>query len=121
MNRTTAKDFKVFKSECNKWFKIFGLMGWHVRYTHSLEVKVSSKADCIYNVVSKSCELRLNRNYPHKVTGHSIKESAFHEVCEILLGDLVALAEYRYATSSEIEAETHTIIRTLEKVIWEKS
>ena len=119
-NKTTAKHFEIFKTECQKWIEIFGLKGWQVIYDHVKMDRDTIKADCNYSVIKRHCEIRLNTSYPHKVSNDSIRRDAFHEVCELFIGELVTLAEYRYSTKDEIEEQAHAIIRTLENVLWEK-
>jgi hypothetical protein len=48
-----------------------------------------------------------------------ISKCAFHECMELLIGVLSCKAEQRFIRADEIEEATHTIIRTLENVIWE--
>jgi len=49
-----------------------------------------------------------------------IRRCAFHEVCELLLGNLRDIAGSRFILEREIDEQVHIIIRTLENVIFEK-
>lgn len=120
-NKTTAKHFEIFKAECEKWIEIFGLKGWSVRILHENISKETVTADCLYRITKRVCDIRLAKEWSVKITDNNVKKDAFHEVCELFLGDLVALAEYRYATEAEIEEQTHAIIRTLENVLWDEN
>ena len=50
----------------------------------------------------------------------SIRQAAFHEVCHVFLGSLVACAEARFVTEDEINEAAHSVVRTMENVIFKK-
>jgi len=113
--KTTKKDFEIFKKEFLKWFNVFGLKDWKIYFFHD-QIDETSYANITYNVAGRVATVRFNLE--HNGRYNNIKETAFHEVCELLLGKLVAVAEYRYVTENEITEATHDIIRRLEKVIF---
>ena len=116
---TTDKDFEIFKGECEKWIQYFGLLGWEVSYAHKEFERKEIMADICYNIFSRAAVIRLNLKRPkNECNDQSIKLSAFHEVCELLLGRLTYMAEARFLADGEVEEETHNIIRTLENKIF---
>lgn len=118
MNKTTSSDFKVFKSECDKWIDTFGLKAWSVHYEHK-DVGKDTLASCYYDVTNRIATLVLSKGWDDdEVTDYQVRKSAFHEVCELLMANMRTLAEYRYTTRLEIEEEIHAIIRTLENTIY---
>jgi len=113
--KTTEIDFDIFKDECEKWIKIFGLSGWYVSYRHEPMDKTYSANIC-YCFSSRTATIKLNTfRLEHECTELSLRKSAFHEVCELFLGKITCLAESRYLSAGQIEEETHNIIRTLER------
>ena len=123
--KTTHKHFEIFKEECEKWIKMFGLTNWCVRYYHKKDSDGSTFSQTKYAYSGKAVDVCLNINWPNDIpqskVAFELKQSAFHEVCEILLYPIRYLAECRYLTDSEIDPEIHNIIRTLENVVWSKS
>lgn len=73
-----------------------------------------AQADCDTDYPSRMAIFRLNNGE----NSSPPEELAKHEVLEgLLLGRLRAMAEERTATTEEIEAEVHGIVRILEKVL----
>ena len=119
--KTNKKDFEVFKEECNKWVDYYGLKSWIIDYTHSNKYH-NNLATCNTNITNRSCVINLTINWEtDQVTDYWVRRWAFHEVCELFLANLRALAFYRHTTEDEIKEEVHAIIRTLENELWEKS
>ncbi len=118
--KTTKKDFIIFKKECEKWIKIFGLKNWDIEFYHADSLK-DSRASTTYAVIDRSISIYLNIDWKNDtISNDNIRKSAFHEVSEVLMCKLRNLAEYRYTTFHEIDEEVHAIIRTLENVLWEE-
>ena len=121
MNKTTNKDFKIFRDECRKWIDIFGLKSWSVKYDHRNAAGKDTLASCCYSVTDRVATLVLSKDWGNDVVDdYQIEKSAFHEVCELFLANIRTLAEYRYTTMLEIDEEVHAVIRTLENVLYER-
>jgi len=117
--KTTKKDFKIFRRECKKWIKRFGLTGWEFNFIH--QDKKGAKAYCLppIRIEDRNFTLGLSVNYDHvNFTVKDIKKSAFHETCEALLHRFHYLADARYCTGEDLREEKHNIIRILESVIF---
>ncbi len=119
--KTSKKDFVLFKVECEKWIDIFGIKSFEIFYDHSDYLR-DNKASCTSYSVNRWATLRLNSTWDNywKLTEENIKRCAFHEVIELLLAPLVNCAESRYVSENEIDEQAHTVIRTLENVLWKK-
>ncbi len=116
--KTTAKDFKTFKDECQRWIDYFGLHGWDVEYTHDIGDNVM--ATFWHSLEGRSVTINLSLNVPDWLYNeNNIKKAAFHEVVEsMLLGGLALLADARYINKEEITASTHEIVGTLENTLF---
>jgi len=119
---TTAEHFEMFKDEARKWIAIFGLLGWMVEFDQ-IDLP-GSHAECSTNYKGRIARLKLATKWGEEPTEARVRRSAFHEVCELLFAPLWSNAtdEELGATQREIEivASQHSIIRTLENVVWEK-
>jgi hypothetical protein len=120
--KITQKQFKIFRSEVEKWIDFFGLKDWQALFL--FEKLKDNRAEIRYNCVSGIAVFVLNTEWNELdiswVNDESIKKAGFHEVCELLLGRLVDMADQRYdVTEAGIEEEKHRIIRILENVLWE--
>lgn len=119
--KTTPEHFEIFKKECEKWIEIFGLKNWCVRYYHKKDSDSAPFSWTNYTYSGRAVDIFLNKVWADKhnsLVEYELKQSAFHEVCEILLYPVRYLAECRFLTDSEIDPEIHNIIRTLESVLW---
>jgi len=120
--KTTAKHFKIFKAECEKWINRFGLFNWEVGYYHKEDGDTSTFSWTVYRYSGRAVDVCLNRTWqdrPYNME-YELRLSAFHEVCEILLYPLRYLGECRFLSDGEIDPEVHSIIRILESVLWRK-
>ena len=114
---TTRADFELFKRECGKWVRYFGLTEWQIDYEH--DGAVGERAACATWLTSKSATLSLNKDWEtDEVTDERVQLSAFHEVCELLITPLDSNAKCRYIAESEITEARHGIIRRLENTIY---
>ena len=118
MNKTSKKDFELYKNECRKWIKIFGLLDWELYFEHESKT-VDALAGCSFTRVGRNVTLWLSKNWgTNKVSTLDIKMTAFHEIGELLLSPLNDLAMERFVTQDQVEEATHVIIRTLENVVY---
>lgn len=120
--KTNAKHFKIFKAECEKWINIAGLVNWCVRYYHQDDGDDGTLAWTSFQYGARSVNIYLNRtwNKSIEISEYELKQSAFHEVCEVLLYPLRYLSEARFLAHGDIDTEIHNVIRVLENVLWEK-
>jgi len=116
-NPTNQKHFVLFKRECNKWIRRFGLLDWRVYYRHEDSV---GKARCtIQHLEDRVCIITLSKFWEGiEPTNDEICRTAFHEVCELLLARLYTLSRRRFVGEGEIEEEHHAIIRRLEEAVF---
>ena len=117
--KTTKKQFEIFKIEAERWIRQLGLTEWEVYYSHC---KLGLKAQCKYNLIGRNATISLSTEYIDDSIDYDlesdIKRSAFHEVCELLLGPLESMVVQRYALGADdVREETHRIIRRLENFV----
>ncbi len=122
LQKLTKTDFETFKKECNKWIKILGLYGWDMNYKMEdldgdrahvsgmyegrlATVFINSDADSFF--FKSGSITKLNE----------IKSSAKHEILELFLYRLRAMAFDRNINKDEWNAETHQIIHTLDRLL----
>lgn len=116
--KTSKAHFEIFKKECEKWIEIFGLKGWRIEFYHESDMK-DARASTSYDVINRTATLYLNIEWKgENITNCLVKVSAFHEVCEVLLCNIRALANYRFSTKDEISEELHRVIRILENCVF---
>ena len=121
MARLNKKHFEVFKKEIRKWVNIFGLKCWELRI--EFEKLDDARAQCSTDVNNKIAVITLSSDWAddtYLIGNYYVKQSAFHEVMELFLADYHASACWRSASSEDLEEKRHSIIRTLENVLWDK-
>jgi hypothetical protein len=115
--KTTKRHFEIFKKECKKWIEIFGLKEWSYYFFHD-NWDEKNRASVIYNVVKRTVSINLETKWNTPPTVNDIKITAFHEVCEVLLGPIYLIAESRSFDSSDLDSQCHSIIRRLENSLF---
>lgn len=119
MAKTTKANFALFVSECEKWIEIFGLKSWEIKFRHETSRK-GSLASCDADLANKVVWMYLSKKWDVKITDKRLKQSGFHEACEILMSPLDINAKARFVAEHEITEARHGIIRTLENVLYPK-
>lgn len=116
----TDKDFDFFKQTCKFWINLLGLVGWDILYSfHDLKEDVFGNIS--YNIDSRKARIRLNSVWPiEEYCVDQIRQTAFHEVMELLLGRIKCLGEFKYTREDEINEEIHNLIRIMENVFLPK-
>jgi len=113
-HKTTLKHFALFKKHVHVWLDHFGLKDWEIILSHSIpEDCKGALAACEVDMTSRFCTIYLNPKWNRATTDELIKNSAFHEVCELLLGPLDICAKARHITEDEIDSERHGVIARL--------
>ena len=111
--------FALFQSECERWIAKYGLFDWKVSFTN--EFQDDMLGSCIYSYVNHGAIFNLAPLdcWPEEMrTPKDIRYVAFHEVTELLIGDLRLLTMERNVTEEQVEAATHSLIHRLEKAFY---
>lgn len=116
MIKTTKEQFQLFKKECEKWIKFWGLTEWSMYYYHE-KLGSESFAQCCWNLNGRVASITLNTHIDEDKNQWDYKKSAFHEVCELLLSELDGLIRDRFVSKSHIDIAFHAVIRRLENCV----
>lgn len=118
MIKTTDRHFKVFESECLKWIEYFGLKGWKVYFFHK-KIDEDSRAQIRVNIKQRVASILLNKQWDETpILELHIKQSAFHEVCELMFWRLASMAHGEITSNyASINEETHNLIRIMENTV----
>jgi len=117
--KTTKRHFEIFKKEFLKWRDFWGLFQYRVYFYHGDIDACYGRCDA--DLGAMHATITLSDEWPKPINDYSIKQTAFHECCELLLARFNVNAYYRHATKNDIEESNHEIIRTLENKIFERS
>ena len=118
MSKTTVKDFKLFKEECQKWIDLFQLNDWEIHFIH--EKMEEYIGYCLADVENRQASIILGVNWDNtNINKKSLDKTAFHEVIELFLAPYFHLAKTRAYSINQHTAISHQIIRTLEHVVFE--
>lgn len=131
MTKTEQADFNTFKIECEKWAKVLGLSDWEIKYIPAVPgIEDEINEECYKAWVtfdSDACLACVHFNTKwREVEDEGCKEidiglSAFHEMCEILVADLMRLTHSRYNVCEEdINVSKHKLIHRLENCIFRR-
>lgn len=117
MAKTTKKDFKIFRSECQKWIDRFGLIGYEARYYHDDK---KAGGGCSVYLPENWLELRLNIDVDNSKDcsfEEQIKIIAKHECIHALVGRLAVNGASRWLNKEEYNESEEELVRKLEKLI----
>lgn len=121
MVELTERDFEIFKDEAQYWIDKFGLLDWRIDFDFAkLDDDRSAQLDYMWK--GKCCCICLNKWPLKRYSEEEIKQSAFHEVCELLLVELRRTAldeEIPYEERAGLtDAAAHGVIRRLENSVF---
>jgi hypothetical protein len=124
MATTTKQQFALFKEEVWKWLRYFHLGSWDVDIL--LEPTDGEAGLCGCDYVQKYARIILadNLNFDDESAEGKqlyVKKIAFHEVCELLLGEIRLVADSRYATPEMINNSIHGVISRLTNTIFKEA
>lgn len=112
------KDFALFKKECEKWIDKLGLYDWNIKF-EMLDMK-NKAGRCTANYVSGNVVLKLGSDFiDGNLVGKNdyIKETALHEILELLLMPMSILAGDRTYDEGEFDHQTHRVINSLMRIL----
>lgn len=121
--KITNQDFEFFKKECDKWVKKFGLTEWVVEYYLDHDSSEEQVCHYWYNLSWKQVTISLASEIYTDVIPKKrlLADAAFHEVCELVLVPLRALAKSREFDNDKLEDYTHTAIHHFAHALFGKA
>jgi len=118
--KTTKKDFAIFKAECLRLQKLWGLNGWCLRFAH-VYMGEEVQARCCQNLLQHGALLKFSTSWvveqEEAKTCSSVREKARHEMIHVLTAPLRILADARHVTVDEVDAADHDVLQHLDKVL----
>lgn len=115
--KLSYKHFQIFKAECSKQLDRLGLKGWKIYYQFKKLDNIFGNAQWDYS--GKVATITLATDFPKPFDNlyQQIKETALHECLEVFLGGISHMAGRRDYIQEDFDAEIHSVIRTLEKLL----
>ncbi|MHC4417213.1 MAG: hypothetical protein ACYSU6_01360 [Planctomycetota bacterium] len=109
---TNRKHFKIFKEEAEYWIKRLGITDWEISFEHQdFEDRV---AGISWNYKQRWAVLYLSKDFGTiEPTDYEIRNSAYHEVKEVMLAPLRCISSWRYIQPDQIETEIHAVIKRM--------
>lgn len=115
--KTTKKDFKLFKKECRKWIKKFGLTEWLISFKHE-KLKDDREAECRSHYTAKWVYLGLSSELQdYDKSRKYIKDCALEEVIHLMLASMSELSRQRFTRESELNKAEHEIVMRIMHVL----
>jgi len=122
--KVSKEFFNLFKEECYKWIKFFGLNNWCITFLQDKNITSDTNAWVEIDNDNNMAAIYLNSEWVDNkefLNDYSIKLIAFHEVCEVLLANMDFTARSRYNISEEnIDKARHEVIHILENSIFKE-
>jgi len=120
--KVIRKHFDIFRQECIRWVRFFGLKEWKINAVRRLDETLFEEeralGKCAADPQSRVADFVIDADWGEiRVTTELLELCAFHEVCELLLFKLAKMAEVQYS-KAVVEEEVHVIVRKLENSIF---
>jgi len=115
--KTTKAHFKIFETAVRKWATDLGLRDWEIFIKH--EADAPDALATLSKNSGRTVWIGLAQDWgkTHKITKLAMQRTALHEVCHLLLYDLVEAAKERCIKDGEIEELEHKLVYLLENVL----
>jgi hypothetical protein len=116
--KTTKDDFEYFQRECLKWIDRFHLNDWDIVF--SWEDLEDQLGELHAKYAARKAVIVLSKDFGDIFSNRKklqLRQTAFHEVCELLLIRIGMMAKARVFDEEELEAEIHAVINRLMKVL----
>lgn len=114
MNEITDAHRAEFAKYVAHWQRELNLFDW--RIVPGTKPAHRAMADMSIQIGDRLAVWRLGKSFgSESVTSASLSATAFHEVCHVLLADLVSALESK-AAPEIVEAAEHRIINTMERI-----
>ena len=110
--KTTKKHFAIFKAECERLRKLWGLTGWRFEYYHEPDSR-GTCARCTVNGCQRGVCLQLAAYWEELVTVQRLRYFARHEMIHALLGPIDFLGANRFVSHDEHNAANHEVLERL--------
>lgn len=115
MSRTTARHFAIFKAECERLIKLWGVVDWEVRIIHS---NAPGLATCSPQN-NRICVIRLGKTWGalDEITDARLRAAARHECAHAVTGELLVMVRARCVSEDELTAAIEVTARRLERML----
>jgi len=118
MKRTTKKQLKAYCERVTEWVERFRLSRWSV--VVSRVDLVETLAECSADTASMTAKITIaSYMQDSDATEDVMKACAVHEVCHLLLADLMAVAYSRFTTEDELRREEERVVLAMERCLME--
>jgi len=112
----TEQDYENFKDEFRYWTQRYSLNNWEFHFFFEDDSEENpSRARLMTDHDARICLVTLCKVWEgEEPTEIAIRQSAYHEVVELLLSNMNLLIRQRSVLEREVEEQVHVVIRTLE-------
>ena len=107
--KTTKKHFGIFKKEVQRLIEVYGLVSYEVYIDHDVR-NDTTLADTIVDLEARNIIITLNTDWADKITTPTLKDTALHEIFEVLFWRIESFAGKAY--KEDARAEVHSLIQT---------
>ena len=115
--KTSPQDYHTFEGAVLDEIEAWGLTEWDVRFDH--EPREGQDAWCGYEYEQKQVCFGLTDDISDSEYSEKfLKKLAFHEVCELLISELITLARMRTISSEDLTRAAHCVIMRLQNRIF---
>jgi len=113
------KYLKLFRVKAEYWFKYFGLLDFDL-FVRISSTNMDNLAEATCDHFAKSATITISKFWPDdQLNEYEVKCTAFHEVCEIMLSRLRALANGKFS-EEEVNETIHSVINRLQHTIFKE-
>ena len=119
MAKTTKKHFKIFKDECLRLQKEWGLGGWELYFKFHKVGETGAFGTIRCSLEHKNATILLTRDWPTEtrpLNKEELKRTAKHEMIHLVINRLYILAMNRFCTELELKEANEEMVNILMKI-----
>lgn len=114
---TTKEHLDLFKKECLRLQKKWGLTGWELYFFRS-ELDEENFAQLHADPCGRVVRADLALNWPaSEIIEKEIKNAAKHEMLHLIISRLDAIGRTRFVSETEADEAREEVVRILEKIV----
>ncbi len=113
--KTTPEQFELFKAEVRRLIDIFHIDGWKVFYEFKL--LKNANAQLWTDVTERSAKFILSTTNTLSDSDYDVKDAALHEVCHLIMADVVDLGDSRFVSHLEYTSACERVTRKIQALL----
>ncbi len=116
--KTTERHFKIFREECLRLQKAWGLLDWELTFER---VRMGPYARVHQDYKARAAHVDFCEEWPaersYTLNDEHVRDVAKHEMIHLLIAPIAGLVNTRFLAQREAEEGEHAVVQRLMKLL----